>query len=255
MACWTLFVLTVAAFYQVSDAIIGENSITCVTFDAPLFNWFGDPIGSNGVYLNNYGVEVEKGKGDGLDGTDCGEFKLPSKLEIPFLRGNDFSEFAVSIWFRRSGEGVNPMPVVASNGDCANPTIEIMSTGATGLSVKISSTSAEYFNDAISTNDQMGDEFVHVVVTARMSRVNGWGWVKVYTDGVQQDVGFLNGRLPGTFFPMMIGANKCMTPPPTPPLGGHFFEGTMDSISFARYYLSTVEVEELYASKGACIGE
>ncbi|KAI0239233.1 hypothetical protein LSAT2_010051 [Lamellibrachia satsuma] len=64
-----------------------------------------------------------------------------------------------------------------------------------------------------------------------------------------------SGRLPGTFFPMMIGANNCMPPPPSPPLGGHFFEGTMDSISFARYYLSTAEVEELYANRGACIGE
>ena len=116
-------VLTVAnsPIWHTTDAIIGKNSITCVTFDAPLFNWFGDPIGSNGVYLNNYGVEVVP---DGVIG-DCGEFKLPSKLEIPFLRGNDFSEFAVSIWFKRSGEGVDPMPVVASNGDCVNPTIEV----------------------------------------------------------------------------------------------------------------------------------
>ena len=31
-------------------------------------------------------------------------------------------------------------------------------------------------------DDQVGD-FVHIVLTVGMSRVNGWGWAKVFTGG------------------------------------------------------------------------
>ncbi|KAI0239234.1 hypothetical protein LSAT2_010052, partial [Lamellibrachia satsuma] len=66
-------------------AFVGENSITCITFDK--LDWEGEPIASNGVWMNNFNVMLKPA--GGMDG-NSGDFRPPSKLEFPYLTGNDF---------------------------------------------------------------------------------------------------------------------------------------------------------------------
>ena len=102
-------------------AIVGKNSITCITFDK--LDWEGEPIASNGVWMNNFNVLLNPG--GGVDGNG-GDFHIPSKLELPYLQGNDFSKFTISVWFkRRFPLAPGPAPVIASNGDCTSNTIQV----------------------------------------------------------------------------------------------------------------------------------
>ncbi|KAI0239235.1 hypothetical protein LSAT2_010053 [Lamellibrachia satsuma] len=223
MACWTLFTLAVAAFPQVS-AFVGKNSITCITFDK--LDWEGEPIASNGVWMNNFNVLLNPG--GGVVG-NSGDFRIPSKLELPYLQGNDFSKFTISVCFkRRFPLAPGPAPVIASNGDCTSKTIQ---------------------------HPQAGN-WIHVVVTGKLSIVTGWGWVNVYVNGLPKTMfRFIKGRLSGTAYPLMIGANMCPFGTTFPPsMGNHFFDGQMDFVSIARDYLTPARVSQLYSFPG-CVGE
>jgi len=100
--------------------VIGKKPITCIRFEPP-YDWKDDPIATNGVYLNNFDVMI----GPGVSGNG-GAFNLMSKLELPYLQGNDFSRFAISVWFKRAFQvNISPAPIIASNGDCLMATIEV----------------------------------------------------------------------------------------------------------------------------------
>jgi len=101
--------------------IIGKNSLTCITFDKPYFDWRGRFTASQGIWLKN--VHVLRELNCGLDRA-CGRFHAPSRLEIPFFNYNDFFDFSVSVWFKREG-GIGCWPVLVSNGDCAQRTIQV----------------------------------------------------------------------------------------------------------------------------------
>ena len=100
---------------------IGKNSLTCITFDKPYFDWRGRFTASQGIWLKN--VHVLRELNCGLDRA-CGRFHAPSRLEIPFFNYNDFFDFSVSVWFKREG-GTGCWPVLVSNGDCAQRTIQV----------------------------------------------------------------------------------------------------------------------------------
>ena len=99
---------------------VGKNSITCITFDKPLLKWNGDFKASQGIWTKNFGVEIQKNCG--LNG-DCGRFRVPSKIEMPYFKNNDFFDLSVSVWFKRRGAGC--WPVLVSNGDCLTSTIQV----------------------------------------------------------------------------------------------------------------------------------
>ncbi|KAK2161724.1 hypothetical protein NP493_1562g00040 [Ridgeia piscesae] len=217
------------------------NSITCITFDKPLLKWNGDFKASQGIWTKNFGVDIQKNCG--LSG-DCGRFRVPSKIEMPYFKNNDFFDLSVSVWFKRRG-GPGCWPVLVSNGDCLTSTIQINSDDDTHLTVTVRDSSGQTFQNTFNTPSQ-SSEWRHVVVTAHVDKVSGWGWAKVYVDGKKAGVGPLNGRMPPVWFPMFIGANGCGP-------CNHFYNGLMDSISFARYALTAGEVRKLYESRGLCI--
>ncbi|KAI0239224.1 Legumain [Lamellibrachia satsuma] len=240
---------------------IGKNSLTCITFDKPLLAWDGQFKASQGIWLKNFGVAIEKNCG--LD-RDCGRFNQPSKIEIPFFKNNDFFDFSVSVWFKRQG-GSGCWPVLVSNGNCVERTVQITSKDDTHLIVTVRPSTGLSYEEMFVTKSQSA-EWRHVVVTVHVSKVTLNGWTKVYIDGKQVGKGNLEGKMPPVWFPMFIGANACG------PCNFHYYNGLMDSvmsqrirgggggggggggISFARYALKAGEVSKLYDSRGLCIG-
>ncbi|KAI0217862.1 hypothetical protein LSAT2_030397 [Lamellibrachia satsuma] len=224
--------------------IIGCKPLTCITFDDPLLDWKCDFIASRGVWTKNFGVEIRKNCG--LCG-DCGVFRRPSKIEMPFFKNKGFFDFSVSVWFKRMGRN-GCMPVLISNGDCGTAPLQINSVDENTLMVTVRACTGLTFQASFKTESQC-DDWRHVVVTARVDKVTQWGWTKVYIDGRQFGQGHLNGKLPPVWFPMSVGAQGCGD------CSNQFFNGFMDSISFALYELTAMEVRALYKSRGQCIGE
>ena len=74
-----------------STETIGMNSITCITFDKPLLKWNGDVKASQGIWTKNFGVDIQMNCG--LSG-DCGRFRVPSKIEMPYFKNNDFFDLS-----------------------------------------------------------------------------------------------------------------------------------------------------------------
>jgi len=93
--------------------VLGTKPITCITFD--LLSWNGKFLASNGVHLDNYGVVIQHDCG--VIG-DCGRFSPSSKLELPFFKNNDFFQFSLSLWFKRTGNG--DLPLLLSNSRCTD---------------------------------------------------------------------------------------------------------------------------------------
>ncbi|KAK2161721.1 hypothetical protein NP493_1562g00009 [Ridgeia piscesae] len=224
--------------------IIGCKPLTCITFDEPLLDWKCDFIASKGLFLKNFGVEIRKNCG--LCG-DCGQFVRPSKIELPFFKNHDFFDFSVSVWFKRRGAN-GCMPVVVSNGDCDQAAVQVSSVDANTLVVTVRACTGLEYTQTFQTDDQCA-EWRHVVVTVHVDKVSEWGWAKVYIDGRKRGQGHLDGRMPPIWFPMFIGGKGCGV------CDRGFFNGFMDSISFARYAPTDREIRALYESRGQCIGE
>ncbi|KAK2156059.1 hypothetical protein NP493_2007g00000 [Ridgeia piscesae] len=222
---------------------IGKNSLTCITFDKPYFDWRGRFTASQGIWLKN--VHVLRELNCGLDRA-CGRFHAPSRLEIPFFNYNDFFDFSVSVWFKREG-GTGCWPVLVSNGDCAQRTIQISSKDDTHLIVTVRTSAGTTYEETFVTESQSAD-WRHVVVTVHVGKWRVKGWTKVYIDGKKVGQGHLKGKMPPVSFPMFVGSNACG------PCKFNYFNGLMDSISFSRYALTPDEVSELYSSRGLCIG-
>ena len=102
------------------ERMIGKHGITCITFD--LLDWKDDFIPTNGIYMNNFGVQ-RKAK-CGLDG-GCGIFAVPSVLKLPFFTNNLRFEVTLSVWFKRSKRSSGGLPTIYSYGGCGNPASEV----------------------------------------------------------------------------------------------------------------------------------
>lgn len=87
------------------------ESITCLTFEEGF-------VASKGLWLYNRGVELNSG---GISG-NCAFFDSTnnSKLELPYFSNalDKFSQFSMSLWFKRSpSAGTRSL---ADNSDCDN---------------------------------------------------------------------------------------------------------------------------------------
>lgn len=98
---------------------VGKYGIMCLDWEE--VDWKGDMVPTKGIYLDNYGV---LGKPNCGLSYNCGVFRRPTKIEVPYVMSNDFFDLTVSIWFKRRGNA-GFMPVLASNGDCVSSTIQV----------------------------------------------------------------------------------------------------------------------------------
>ncbi|KAK2159249.1 hypothetical protein NP493_1736g00014 [Ridgeia piscesae] len=197
----------------------------CITFDEPLLDWKRDFIASRGVWTKNFGVEIRKNCG--LCG-DCGSFLQSSKIEIPFFKNNAFFDLSVSVWFKRRGRG-GCMPVIISNGDCEQATVQVNSLDDTTLVVTVKPCTGRVYQQTFSTDSQC-DDWRHVVVTIKVNKVTEWGWAKVYIDGQKRGQGYLGGHLAPVWYPMSVGGSGCDA------CDNSFFTGYMDSVSDLMFY-------------------
>ncbi|KAK2182265.1 hypothetical protein NP493_359g06026 [Ridgeia piscesae] len=242
MAGWirVVLALSVVAASICGTTGVGRYSIMCLDWED--VDWKGDIIPTKGIYLNNYGVI---GKTNCGLNCNCGEFRHPTKIDVPYFTANDFYDLSVSVWFQRRGRS-RRMAVLASNGDCASSAIQITSPSDCDLEVTVRTKDGSVYQGAFTTPSQ-STQWRHVVVTVQLDRVTEKGWVHVYFDGTIMGSGFLPAKMPVVCFPMIIGANACPV--------GHNFVGYMDQVSFARYTLKPWEVMALFNTGGQCISK
>ncbi|KAK2173392.1 hypothetical protein NP493_879g01038 [Ridgeia piscesae] len=115
-----------------------KDMITCITFNQP------DPYGiKRGQWVKVFKVVIETDHNIWNVSGNCGYFDSTKKahLEIPYIFGNQFSQFSFSFWYRRHpGHDDEPMGLV-NNGNCKlSPSFSLISPSA-------GNTCGKLFND------------------------------------------------------------------------------------------------------------
>ena len=117
----------------IADVVIPDE-ITCVSFDA---GWDGFGA-SNWVYVQ--AIKVEREPSDIVD--KAAKFDGTGHLEIPRFSNayGQWSQFAVSFWYKRDSQGGSAVQGLISNGNCvAEPSIGIKSNPGTIEAVLVTS--------------------------------------------------------------------------------------------------------------------
>ena len=146
-----------------SGVVVVPDEITCVNFDAG-WNGFG---ATNWVYVQPINVDREPSAFIG----SAAKFGGSGRLEIPRFSNayGQWTEFAVSFWYKRNSRGGSAAQGLCSNGNCvARPSISIVSMpGTIGAQLITTGGSASV------TGIQVSVRFTHAYVHLRLSNHNG----------------------------------------------------------------------------------
>ncbi|KAK2180676.1 hypothetical protein NP493_432g02019 [Ridgeia piscesae] len=211
-----------------------KAAITCITFSQ---GWNGLSA-SKGVYAaaSNVAVVADCTPAGG----NCGYFSaaLGSSMNIPLFSNSydAFSEFSVSLWFKRT-PGKPGRQGLVGNGDCgASSSIGLMSEDENVVSVQLkNATDFDFTAAGLAADD---DVFHHLAVVYDGSSV------MVFIDGTNVAAGVFSGKIKRVYYPMVIGSCMC---------GSCNFDGYMDSISFAKVAFSPADVASLANNTGLCM--
>ncbi|KAK2175525.1 hypothetical protein NP493_721g02007 [Ridgeia piscesae] len=213
---------------------VEAKELTCITFS----NGWNNLAGTRGVWVKSSNVKVVSGCTTA--GGNCGFFdsSLSSMMSIP-LFGNaydSFSEFSISLWFNRTA-GVSGKQGLVGNGDCgASSSIGLMSEDENLVSVLMkNAANVDFTATGLTAPD--GD-FHHLAV------VYDGASIMVYIDGTSVSSGAFSGKIKKVYFPMIIGGCLC---------GTCYFNGYMDTISFAKTAFSPADVSNLSSNQGLCM--
>ncbi|KAI0233461.1 hypothetical protein LSAT2_016297 [Lamellibrachia satsuma] len=211
-----------------------DQEITCITFSEG-WNSLG---GTRGVYVASSNVQVVPNCTPA--GGNCGYFDstVGSSMSIPYFSNayDSFSEFSISLWFKRTAGMPGKMGLVG-NGDCgASSSIGLMSEDENLVSVLLqNATDSDFSASGLNAND---GAFHHLAV------VYDGASIMVYIDGTSVAAGSFAGKIKRVYYPMVIGSCLC---------GSCNFDGYMDSISFAKVAFSPADVNSLANNVGLCM--
>ena len=88
---WKMYYLLT---WFVQQGIIGQNPVTCVTFD----DTDCEITATHDVCLSIFGVYAVV---CGPDNNKCGVFQEPTRIIIPKFLGLDFDQLSISLWFKK----------------------------------------------------------------------------------------------------------------------------------------------------------
>ncbi|KAK2182817.1 hypothetical protein NP493_335g04011 [Ridgeia piscesae] len=209
------------------------KGLTCITFD------MGDDsfLATHGVWLKHDFVEIEPNCG--VAG-NCGRFRSAnrSSMQVPAFSNafDQFSEFSVSFWFKRDA-GNTGLQALINNYACnVASSVDISSTDAdvVAASMRNETGSAVALLDLAAAD---GKWHHYVVVYTGQA-------VIVYLDHIKVAEEEFVGKLQRVKAPIVIGARLCK---------GQYFDGVMDTISFAKGALNQEHVDYLFDNGDSCL--